>query len=224
MIATLHKYYHRLATPLRSSKSLTSTLFGFSPGDSIYGEYWDWTTLALLVEIKKRFNEGMSLLDIGTGPYGILAIFVSERLNAAAVTACDHMAELIANALAQPNAGKVHFAVSDLFEGINGCFDCIVFNAPYMKHGKGMEIGVITSHLEEKRWSGGADGMDTIRRFLRNAAEHLNTSGICMLGVNHHHLPDSEVRSVVGSAPALALQKYYKNRLTGSAVYTLIKE
>src|SRR5512146_1404810 len=98
MISPFHKLYQQLVIPVRRSPWLHRVLYGYSPVAVEYGGLWDWTTIALRNALRRDFQAGMSLLDVGTGPYGVLALYACRRLHAGDVTACDHVDELIAHA------------------------------------------------------------------------------------------------------------------------------
>ena len=72
-----YKIYSFIIHFVRSNKIIHKYLFGFSPHPDVYGEYWDWTTLIIKKAIQKYLQPYMSLLDIGTGPVGVLAIFAN---------------------------------------------------------------------------------------------------------------------------------------------------
>lgn len=70
------------------------------------------------------------------------------------------------------------FCISDLFEGIEGVFDMIVSNPPYIASGK------IPGLMEEVRGfepllalDGGADGLDFYRRIIKDARDFLKPGG-----------------------------------------------
>lgn len=62
---------------------------------------------------------------------------------------------------------------SDLFAHVDGAFDLIVFNPPY--------LSVDEEGLLEKAWAGGREGVDVLVPFLAGAREHLNKGGRIVL-------------------------------------------
>lgn len=62
---------------------------------------------------------------------------------------------------------------SDLFAHIDGAFDLIVFNPPY--------LSVDEEGLLEKAWAGGREGVDVLVPFLAEARERLNKGGRIVL-------------------------------------------
>ena len=119
--------------------------------------------------------KGKKLLDMGTGT-GLLAIIASKK--GATVTAADIDKESleIAEKNAENNKAVVSFVHSDLFQNINGKFDIIVFNPPYLPSDE-------TDAYASKRtdYDGGKTGCDVINRFLISANRHLNTAGMILM-------------------------------------------
>lgn len=63
--------------------------------------------------------------------------------------------------------------LTDLFQGVDGSFDLIVFNPPYLA---AEEEGVL-----EAAWAGGKEGVDVLAPFLEQAAPRLNDGGRLVL-------------------------------------------
>ena len=100
----------------------------------------------LLVEktiklIRNKYKKKIDILDIGTGS-GCIAITLSKEVNSN-VVGCDISTSAIA--LSKENAtlnnAKVDFIESDVFSNINGKYDVIISNPPYIsKDEKIMDI------------------------------------------------------------------------------------
>jgi release factor glutamine methyltransferase len=159
---------------------------------------------------------------MGTGPAGVLAVFAKLRLRCGRVCGVDHLVEFLpsAAATAERSGVAVEFARSALFSSVQGRFDVIVFNAPYIPVGKGRGLGVLQQTIDEKRWSGGVTGLDTIERFLGEAPDHLTSSGCIVLGVNHFYLTPDAVRNAFVAA-GLAELGTTRHRLTQACAYVL---
>jgi release factor glutamine methyltransferase len=140
------------------------------------------------------------VLDLGTGS-GAIAIAVASAEPGAEVWATD--ASSAALALARANATRyaprVRFVLSDWFAALPGeRFDLILANPPY--------IATEDSHLREgdlrfeprTALVGGADGLDCIRRIVREAPEHL-TSGAWLL-FEHGHDQGAASRALLAAA------------------------
>ncbi len=135
----------------------------------------------LLVDLALARVDGAScrVLDLGTGS-GAIAIAVARAAPGAEVWAADSSpaALRVARANAERHAAGVHFVASDWFAGLRGeRFDLVVSNPPYVAAGD--------PHLREgdlrfeprAALVGGADGLECIRRVVREARAHLRASG-----------------------------------------------
>ena len=119
---------------------------------------------------------GEKVLEIGTGS-GIVSIQCA--LNGADVVCGDINPRAVALARRNASANGVDIDVreTDVYSNIEGRFDTIVFNLPYLPVEDEGELA--------KAWSGGPDGLGPLPRLLEGAPEHL--------------LPDGRVVVVVSS-------------------------
>ena len=80
----------------------------------------------------KVFNDKINILDIGTGS-GAISIVLKDKLNSM-VTGCDISDKTLKMALnnAKINNLDINYVKSDIFSNINGKFDVIVSNPPYI--------------------------------------------------------------------------------------------
>lgn len=80
----------------------------------------------------KMFNDKINILDIGTGS-GAISIVLKDKLNSM-VTGCDISDKALKMALnnAKINNLDINYVKSDIFSNINGKFDVIVSNPPYV--------------------------------------------------------------------------------------------
>lgn len=81
---------------------------------------------------KKIFSNKINILDIGTGS-GAISIVLKDKLNSM-VTGCDISDKALKMALnnAKINNLNINYVKSDIFSNINGKFDVIVSNPPYI--------------------------------------------------------------------------------------------
>ena len=222
----LYRVYGRVVRKVRSTEFIASLLFGFRPvlHGGLCSEYWDWTTVVLKRALQKYCSSDTSLLDLGTGPIGVLAIFCALKLRCKNVCACDHLAELLS--IAETNARSCHvmvrFVRSDLFTDISERFDIIVFNPPYVDGDLGKKLGILSEALSEKRFSGGKDGCETIARFLSEAPLHLSEGGIAILGVNHYHVSRAQLNRLILHSD-LVVKERIQSLFLQSSAYILQK-
>ena len=170
--------------------------------------------------LSRFIASGMRILDMGTGPYGVISLCINHQCPGCLITGADQCPELVNNALLQNHANNINFIVSDLFGSIDGKFDLIIFNAPYIGQRKGKGFGITESPLAEKRWQGGENGFETIERFLAASPEYLKANGIILLGVNHFYLSSASMFRII-EASRLQMVTSYKNNITQSALYVL---
>nr|WP_257613555.1 peptide chain release factor N(5)-glutamine methyltransferase [Oenococcus oeni] len=134
-------------------------------------ELIDHVKNAVLLPLEDDF----SILDIGTGS-GNLAITLALELKAKNVLAVDISQDALD--LAKKNsqnlsATEVKFIRSDLLENVNGLFDLIVSNPPYVKTGeKEIDKQVVDFEPHQALYAG-ADGMDVFRKMIPETVKHL---------------------------------------------------
>lgn len=132
---------------------------------------------------KELSQKGVSpkVLDLCTGS-GCIAVVVANRVKNAQITASDisHPAIEVAKQNCK-GLENIQLIQSDLFQNITGTFDIIVTNPPYIKTD---ELALLSTEVKQepiKALNGGADGLDIIRRILKDAFEFLNPDGILMM-------------------------------------------
>ncbi|MHB1707992.1 MAG: HemK2/MTQ2 family protein methyltransferase [Thermoplasmataceae archaeon] len=111
---------------------------------------------------------GSTLLEIGSGS-GFISIYYSKL--GMHVTASDINPAAVActRANAGGNNTNISVLVSDLFTGIRGKYDTIIFNPPYLPAADEVE--------DATQWNGGKDGFAVVRPFLDSAHKFLNHEG-----------------------------------------------
>ena len=121
----------------------------------------------LLVE-SLDVRPGERVLEVGCGS-GVVSIHCA--VNGCDITAVDVNPKAVALARRNAEANGVSFPISesDVYENVDGRFDTIVFNLPYLP--------VDEEGLLAKAWSGGPDGLGPLPRLLKGAPEHLNPDG-----------------------------------------------
>ena len=127
------------------------------------------------------------ILDLCTGG-GCIALACAYYLPAARVDAVDISAEAIE--LAHLNRarlgleGRVELLQGDLFAPLAGRrYDLIVSNPPYVPEPELAELPPEYLHEPRMALAAGEDGLDIVRRILREAAEYLQPEGVLIVEV-----------------------------------------
>lgn len=108
------------------------------------------------------------VLEVGCGS-GVVSIHCAK--NGCYVTAVDvnPRAVELARRNAEANGTDIRVLESDVYGNVDGVFDTIVFNLPYLP--------VDEEGLLAKAWSGGPDGLGPLPRLLEGAPDHLVPDG-----------------------------------------------
>jgi ribosomal protein L3 glutamine methyltransferase len=130
-----------------------------------------------------------TVLDLCTGS-GCIGIACAYAFPEARVDAVDISTDALA--VARRNVEhhgveqRVRLLESDLFEGLEGeRYDLIVSNPPYVSDAEIPALPREFHHEPPLGLAAGADGMDSVARILRSAADHLSASGILIVEVGY---------------------------------------
>ncbi|MCB1342633.1 MAG: peptide chain release factor N(5)-glutamine methyltransferase [Pseudooceanicola sp.] len=150
------------------------------------------------------------VLDLGTGSGCILVTLLAENPQATGLgvdlspAACTQAA---ANAAALGVADRAAFAVSDWFAGVEGRFDLIVANPPYIALAEMPGLSdEVRRHEPEQALTDGGDGLGAYRAIVPGLLAHLQPGGRVLF----------EIGPTQGQAVAALLQSA---GLTGIAIH-----
>ncbi len=155
----------------------------------------------LLVEIALRHippDVIFDIADLGTGS-GAIALALARERPRARIRACDISERALA--IAENNArrlelGNVTFARSDWFDGMRGeRFDIVVSNPPYIASGDPHLAQGDLRFEPSLALESGSDGLDAIRRIVRDSPAHLRNGG--MLAIEHGFEQGAGVRELL---------------------------
>lgn len=135
-------------------------------------------TELLVQETEKELRPHASVLDLCTGS-GCIIISLAKR-NRIKATGTDLSPEAlrIARLNAKTLNADVTFLESDLFAQVQGTYDCIVSNPPYIKSGEISKLmPEVRAHEPRLALDGHADGLYFYRRILERAADYLVPGG-----------------------------------------------
>ena len=136
-------------------------------------------TETLVAEALPLIAEHSRVLDLGTG-CGAIALAIAAERPGANVIATD--IDPVSIALCRRNAERlglqVESRVGDCFEGLDGGFDVIVSNPPYVDDGDArLERGDLRFEPRRALKGGPNGGIDFIVRVVREAFDHLVPGG-----------------------------------------------
>jgi len=127
------------------------------------------------------------ILDLGTGS-GCIAVACALAFPRAAVDAVD--VSMDALSVARRNTQRhglerrVRCLQSDVFSALEGVrYDLIVSNPPYVERAQVEALPPEYRHEPVLALTAGEDGLDVVRRLLRDALEHLREDGIIVVEV-----------------------------------------
>lgn len=205
---------------IRRNRTLTRLIFRV---DTIDNEeiHWDFTTIVLRKALKQGCIDNPRILEIGTGPYAMLAIYL-YREGHSRIIANDINNNYVQSARRTASRNDANFAVvqSDLFSDIVGKFDIILFNSVYIPQRKGKELLLSSIHQSDTHWCGGNKGTETIERFLKHAGNHLSRDGQVFLGFNPHYLSEHKMQKIVKCYKYTVLRQI-KYRFIPNTVFVL---
>ncbi len=127
-----------------------------------------------------------TVLDLGTGS-GVIAVCVA-KYTGADIVATDISADALA--LAEDNASRlqvsdrIQFIESDWFADVDGTFDVIVSNPPYIGTGELPALQrEVRDHEPHIALDGGESGLASIEALARGVHEHMTSSGKLLLEI-----------------------------------------
>ncbi|MDD2179478.1 peptide chain release factor N(5)-glutamine methyltransferase [Acidovorax sp. D2M1] len=152
------------------------------------------------------------VMDLGTGS-GAIALALQSQRPTAQVLAVDASADALT--VARANGERLGLAVqfqhANWLAGVDGLFDAIVSNPPYIASAD-PHLAALT-HEPLQALASGADGLDDIRAIVGQAAQHLTPGGWLLL--EHGHDQAEAVQMLLLAHGFAAVQS--RNDLAGVA-------
>ena len=188
----------RLAAAASTSRTLAPSPFlvdfpPLEPGE----RYFDLTTPMLVSTGVRRLGPGRRLLDMGTGAFATIGLALWRRTGCDVVST-DVTPELVRRARAnvEANGAPIRVVQARFFEGLEGGFDLVTFNPPYVP--SAMLSG------PDVQSDGGPEGTTVIEGFLDALAER-GGQATALLGVNRLLVSRERVARLLEQRPGLGL-------------------
>lgn len=128
------------------------------------------------------------VLDLCTGN-GSLAVIAAMAYPEVMVDAVDISEDALAVARINVEKHKMQKRItlrkSDLFEETSGPYDLIVCNPPYVNRQSMQALPAEYQHEPALALTGGDDGMDLVRRIVRDAPSYLSDIGVLVLEIGN---------------------------------------
>ena len=128
-------------------------------------------------------------LDLCTGS-GCLAIQMAAHYPAAQIDAVDISLDALEVAAVNVEdyglQERIQLVHTDLFEGLEGTYDLIVSNPPYVDAESVEALPEEYLHEPELALGSGEDGLDATREILLQAAKFLNPRGVLLVDIGHN--------------------------------------
>jgi hypothetical protein len=196
------------------SRVLAQRLLGIDlPPLGADARYFDLTTPVLVSVAAPSLGPGRRLLDMGTGAFAAVGLALWRRTGCD-VVATDVAPELVRRAQANVDANRAPIRVvpSRFFDGVEGEFDCVTFNAPY----------VPSALLEgpDVQSDGGPEGTSVIEGFLEAFAARGGRAR-AFVGVNGLLVPRDRVVGLIGRRRRLALEAIVRRWPWPAEVYVM---
>lgn len=143
---------------------------------------------------------GAEVLDLGAG-CGNLAVAIAHTRRDVRATAAD--VSHAALAVARRNAARhglhnIRFLLSDWFDNVDGRFDLIVSNPPYIGDNDPQLDNDVAAHEPGAALFAGGDGLAHLRQITAHARDYLKPGG--RLIVEHAPAQDAAVRAMMHTA------------------------
>lgn len=148
------------------------------------------------------------MLEVGCGS-GLISLELSLRVTSLLAT------DINPHAVRATKAKAIEVVRADLFRGIEGKFDLIIFNPPYLP----TDTKERNSQWINYALDGGENGRETIDRFLKSLPDHLRPGGCALLLISSLTGP-GEVQEMARTA-GLAVKMVASDRCFFERLYVL---
>lgn len=153
------------------------------------------------IEILKHLKEP-KVLDLCTGS-GAIAVSIAKYVPNSIIFASDISKQALEIARQNDNENKVNFVHSNLFENIDGEFNVIVSNPPYIKTSEIQKLSKEVQNEPLLALDGGQDGLLFYREIIKQAHKYLEEQGYLCIEIGEDQ--KEQVITLINNC------SYYKN-------------
>ena len=132
--------------------------------------------------LKNHFQNKIEILDIFSGS-GCMGIYAHKILNSN-ITFSDIKKSFLKQIKLNCSLNNIKdytLIKSNIFKNINGKYDLILANPPYIPKNDLIQKSVLNYEPHIALFGKGKDGLKIIGTFIKNLKNHLNENGICIL-------------------------------------------
>jgi methylase of polypeptide subunit release factors len=187
----------------------------------VHDHIWDGTSFVLRKGIRRYARDGDRVLDLGTGHIGLLAVYCACT-ESVEMVAVDVNREFVDNAMLVAKASfapPIDFRQSDWFSNVDGTFDLIFGNVPYIPTDRGSSSHYAQEYPEI--WNGGNDGLAHERTILGQVARFLRPKGLLMLGIDTVYIPRVATLALIEASRDLDLREIIPSWISPSEIYVI---
>ena len=212
----VEKIYFYVLNKVRESYWITLMIFKLKIKRKKLVLNWDMTTIVMKKAIDQYIMDAnKEIFEMGVGHIAIIAQYIKKFHPTNTVSGCDIYDEFVENALYNASINNLDINIwrSDLYENIDGNFDYILFNPPYIPMQEEEIEFPLTGYS-------GSDGMDATRAFLSQSKIYLKDKGMIFLGINCYYIPYEKLISIIQSY-GYSIKEVISRKFNTSKVFVL---
>ncbi len=220
----IYRMLHPLVSWARSRPIVLKALFGVAVtrGSRIH---YDTTTVLLKRALAREVAPDDRVLEMGIGQAALLSLNLA-RTKKLVPSGVDVSHSRVASSIetAAFNNVEAKFWQSNLFESVDGNYDIIFFNPPYVDTGSGRKLNLSKrlSLESDAAWDGGARGTDIIEKFINDSGKNLAPGGRLIIGVQNFYVGREDMERMAKTGEYY-IEDVMTSSLNPSRVYVMKK-
>ena len=143
-----------------------------------------------IMYIRKYFSYPIKIIDLGCGS-GCIGLSLKKKLDNVSVTLLDISKDAldVAKVNAQDLGCDVNYILSDMWENVDGKFDVVISNPPYIRNDEEIEE-IVKDNEPHLALYGGIDGLDLYRKIREDILNHVNDKFMLALEIGDREKED----------------------------------